>query len=131
MSCLDQQAAIGGMRNRCMFALLALIAGCALDIERYELGIYAPAYPLVHLYSRNPVACIPTAVGNSLGAPIGSIAATPFFALVRWTSLHDSKRAETVVESIALTPILAGGAITGTLFPPLSQFSKERRCGLH
>ena len=114
-----------------------IITGCAVDNigENPEsLGLYAPAYPLIVQYSRNPIVCGPTAIGNLIAAPLYSTLdlpvllvpgnrpghRTPTWDFLRW-NLH----------TVALTPVLVGGAITGTGALPFSYLADKQPCGFH
>jgi hypothetical protein len=112
-------------------ALASLGAGCGLDISRRELHLFAPAYPVVHEYSRNAAVCVPTMVGNVIGATAASLLVTPPYVLLHLTPWRESERAEAVLLSVALGPILAGGVITGTPFLPLAYVGREQPCGFH
>jgi hypothetical protein len=111
---------------------IACPAGCAIDnVDRKSLGIYAPAYPIVSPYSRNGLVCYPTMVGNM----IGMVPVSPLVYFEDFYSSYGPERFDPLIrrslDTIIMTPVLAGGAATGTLFLPFSYLVEGSPCGIH
>lgn len=115
-----------------LLILIALVIACGHRVEPDDLGLYRPAHPLVEQYSRNQVVCVPTLVGNVVGA----IPVLPFIALYQvWHPGYPRGPVGRVgvetLETLFMTSVLLGGAVTGTLFLPVSYLAPESYCGGH
>jgi hypothetical protein len=104
------------MSRRGYAGLLSLLTclGCGVR----GTGDYKPAFDC---YSRNPVVAVPTLVGNAAGAMLGGVIGLPIMGIERASGRGE----DTVGEVVLVTPVLIGGAITGTPFLPIALLLPE------
>ncbi len=124
-----------------LLALIAAVtsfgAGCAVDNDFYvddnePRTLRNLPRRMVYAYSRNEIVCTPTAIGNLIGLPAAPIFGAAGFVLAAPFMPLDRELPKRVGTKAALVPILAGGAVTGTPFLPLSYLGEEKNhCGFH
>ncbi len=103
--------------------LLALLTtGCAQRVR-----VFGAVQPFADQYARNSIVCLPTGLGNLLGAP-GWIA----FSSDETTNSAANDTAGNVRRFLynvfALAPAVAGGFVVGTPFLPFSYLGPEDPC---
>jgi hypothetical protein len=117
-----------------LIALLVLVAasGCASLVAPEELAAFDSQHETISRWARNPIVCAPTAIGNSAGAvagfPLAVLALGP--AVLAEHLLGDEGLAFRIYGSAYWAPVLAGGAVTGSLFLPLADLIDEHPCDL-
>jgi hypothetical protein len=84
-----------------------------------------PFEPANQLYSRHPIVCMPTAIGNLIGWAPGMILAAPFWLVARGFSEPTARK---VASPIVGAPTLLGGFLLGTPLLPFSYLFDEYAC---
>ena len=96
-----------------LLACAIALTGCAHRLQEYDL--WAPLKPVLDPYSRNPIVCIPTAVGNIIGGAPG----IPLWAL-----------SGGLLRPLIDLPAFAVGGVVGLPFIPLSYLRPEDPCDI-
>jgi len=114
--------------------LIALIAasGCASVVAPEELAAFESQHDQISRWARNPIVCAPTAIGNAAGAvagyPLALLTIGP--ALLSEYLTDDEGLAFRIYGTAFWIPVLASGAVTGSLFLPFAYLMDERPCEL-
>jgi hypothetical protein len=107
-------------------AFALAIPACAMTPPPAELG---PLSPAVRAYSRNPVVCAPTAVGNAIGGAVGYLPALALgFVTFPLLAALPERAADATLRAYFYTlPYLLGLAL-GTPALPFSYLAPADPC---
>lgn len=111
------------MKNiTCAFVIFLTLSGCS---SRNYTNSDNSLSPLINLYNRNFIVAAPTKVGNYVcGAPFFFLAGA-IDALLPPLKIISSETYSNVLNGIYILPANICGAVTGTLFIPLSYLCPE------
>jgi len=115
-------------------ALIALVAavGCASKLPPAQLAGFESRAETIALWARNPIVCSPTAIGNAAGAlagyPLALVTLGP--ALLASLLSDDEDLAFQIYGTAFWLPVLFVGAVTGSVFLPMSYAIGEHPCDL-
>ncbi|MBW2267605.1 MAG: hypothetical protein JRH16_03435 [Deltaproteobacteria bacterium] len=116
---------------RCLaIGVLALGIGCASTLEDSQLAGFEGMREPITAFSRNPIVCAPTALGNTVGGLIGAPLALAVFPLV-WPATLFTSDDDYLFQIYGTTfwgPVLLTGGAIGGVFYPLSLLADENPC---
>ena len=116
---------------RCLsITALAFGVGCASTLEEGQLAGFEGMRGPITAFSRNPIVCAPTVLGNVAGGLMGAPLALAIYPLV-WPATLFTPNDDYLFQIYGTTfwgPVLLSGGATGGLFLPLSLLIGEHPC---
>jgi hypothetical protein len=116
---------------RCLsITALAFGIGCASTLEDGQLAGFEGMRGPITAFSRNPIVCAPTALGNAVGSLVGAPLALAIYPLV-WPATFFTSNDDYLFQIYGTTfwgPVLLSGGAIGGLFYPLSLLRGEDPC---
>ena len=116
---------------RCLgITALAFGIGCASTLEEGQLAGFEGMRERITEFSRNPMVCAPTAVGNTIGGLMGAPLALAIYPLV-WPATLFTSNDDYLFQTYGTTfwgPVLLTGGAFGGLFYPFSRMMEEDPC---
>lgn len=111
-------------------ALFALQVGCASPLPDGQLAAFEGMRGPITSFSKHPMVCAPTSVGNAVGGLIGAPLALAVYPFV-WPATLFTEDDDYLFQAYGTTfwgPVLLVGGATGGLFLPPAMLFKEDVC---